>query len=75
MDEMDEMPVTTIDLKRGRLGESLKDFTIWFLTLFLLGMVAGGISMYQFNKWQMNQAVQLGGFVSDGKIYNVNLRP
>jgi hypothetical protein len=56
------------------MKDLLHKIGFWFLIVFIAGMIVGGYGIYHFQKWQINQAIDLGGFIHDSIIYNVNKR-
>lgn len=57
------------------MSDILHRSAFWLLVMFICGIVIGGYGVYKFNKWQMSEAVKLGGFIYKEEIYNVNKRP
>jgi hypothetical protein len=53
----------------------IQRFGLGVVLVFLIGFLAGGFACYRFQKHQISEAVQLGGFIHDGQIYNINLKP
>lgn len=74
-----------ISIKEGVFMKNLKEFfkdvsTIfhkvgfWILVLVLIGTFIGGTAMTWYQKSQMNNAIMLGGFVYDGKVFDIKER-
>ena len=46
----------------------------WFLIVFLLGASSGMFASYKINSWLIQRAVQMGGMIVEGKVYDVRIR-
>ena len=46
----------------------------WFLIIFLLGASSGLLLSYKINSWLTERAVQMGGMIVDGKVYDLRNR-
>ena len=58
-----------------KLKELFHAIGFWFLVILLLGIYIGGCGMHFYQKSRMNEAIVLGGFVFEKKIYEIKLRP
>ena len=58
-----------------KLKELFHTIGFWFLVILLLGVYIGGCGMHLYQKSRMNEAIVLGGFVFEKKIYEIKLRP
>jgi hypothetical protein len=47
----------------------------WFLIFFMVGCVFGGYAIHKYQKVQMTESIQIGGFVFDSKVFDVKRRP
>ncbi len=56
------------------MKDLLHKIGFWFLIVFIAGMIVGGYGIYCFQKWQIDQAIKLGGFINESVIYNVERR-
>lgn len=52
----------------------LRNFSVITLCVFLFGISVGCFLGYQVYKWRMKEVVSVGGFLFDGKIYDVKER-
>lgn len=46
----------------------------WILILLIVGGFLGGSAMSMYQKSQMNDAIMLGGFVYNGKVFDIKER-
>jgi hypothetical protein len=56
------------------MKDLLHKIGFWFLIVFIAGMIVGGYGIHRFQKWQIDQAIKLGGFINESTIYNVERR-
>lgn len=44
------------------------------VAFFILGVSVGAVGMHNFYKWKIRNAVDVGGMVVDGKVYDIRER-
>lgn len=58
----------------NKLKELFHAIGFWFLIVMFLGMFLGSYGMHYYQKMRVQEAIKLGCFVSDKKIYEVKER-
>lgn len=56
------------------MGNMFHKVGFWVLVLVLVGAFLGGTAMTWYQKSQMDNAIMLGGFVYDNKIFDIKER-
>jgi uncharacterized membrane protein YraQ (UPF0718 family) len=80
-----KIEVEEIKTEEGVFMKNVKEFLqnvsamfhkvgFWVLVLILIGTFIGGTAMTWYQKSQMNNAIMLGGFVYDGKVFDIKER-
>ena len=54
---------------------ALHKIGFWFLVFFMIGCVLGGDAIHKYHHCQMSEAAMVGGFVFDGKVFDIKKRP
>ena len=56
------------------IKQMLHTIGFWFLICIIIGISIGGYGMYKVQKWQMDNAVKVGAFVFDKKVFELKER-
>ncbi len=54
---------------------TLHKIGFWFLVFFIAGTMFGGYAIHKYQKYQLNESILIGGFVFDGKVFDIKRRP
>lgn len=55
----------------SKIKELFHAVGFWVLVILLCGACLGGFAMHSYQKSRINEAIKLGGFVFDNKIFEV----
>ena len=62
-----EQPLQSV---KDWIGRKFGIVVMWVL----IGMFLGSLITYKFFQWRVNESIQVGGFVYEHKVYDVNER-